>query len=150
MIADLRMQASLPAQRRQCHTGCRWHVAALALALMSIPLFARDAIAQNATDIPVAEEGVQPEISRDGWRERVQEAKRRAREVALERRYYPELHAAPPEDPERIATERVLNDESLQRGDIVSTNKGLFVFRGRSDQPHTDSDFIPLPPLRSR
>jgi hypothetical protein len=49
-------------------------------------------------------------------------------------------------DEERMATERVLNDDSPQRGDIVSTNKGLFVFRGRSDQEWLESDFIALPP----
>jgi hypothetical protein len=49
-------------------------------------------------------------------------------------------------DEERMATERVLNDDSPQRGDIVSTNKGLFVFRGRSDQERHESDFIALPP----
>jgi hypothetical protein len=42
--------------------------------------------------------------------------------------------------------ERALNDDSLRQGDIVSTNKGLFVFRGRSDHEHRESDFIPLPP----
>jgi hypothetical protein len=49
-----------------------------------------------------------------------------------------------PEDPDVVATERVLNDESLQTGDIVSTNRGLFVFRGRIDQPRRQEDFVPL------
>jgi len=48
-------------------------------------------------------------------------------------------------DQEQIASERVLNDGSLEPGDIVSTNKGLFVFKGRSDQERRESDFIALP-----
>ena len=31
--------------------------------------------------------------------------------------------------PEKIATKRVLNDETLEPGDIVATDKGLFLFR---------------------
>jgi hypothetical protein len=31
-------------------------------------------------------------------------------------------------------------------GDIVSTNKGLFVFRGKADQPRSNEDFLPLQP----
>jgi hypothetical protein len=77
----------------------------------------------------------QPEISRTAWRQRLDVAKRRAREVARERRQHVELYIPIPEDPDLVATERVLNDESLQTGDIVSTNKGMFVFRGRADQP---------------
>ena len=45
-----------------------------------------------------------------------------------------------------MASELVLNDDSLQLGDIVSTNKGLFVFKGQSDQERRESDFVALPP----
>jgi hypothetical protein len=103
--------------------------------------FAQDAISNQAL-----EDGVEPEIGRDQWRERVAEAKRRARQFALEQRERLTFEATPMVDEESMASERVLNDDSLRRGDIVSTNKGLFVFRGRSDQEHRESDFIPLPP----
>src|SRR5258708_34111807 len=86
--------------------------------------FAQDAISNQGLD------RVAPEIGRDQWRERVAEAKRRARQIAVEQRRRPRFDAAPSVDEERIASERVLNDDSLQPGDIVSTNKGLFVFRG--------------------
>jgi hypothetical protein len=87
-----------------------------------------------------------PEVSRDEWRQRVQDAKRRAREVAIDRRSHPELYVVPlPTDPEIEATERVLNDDSLKRGDIVSTKNGLFVFRGRVDQQRRDGDFVKIP-----
>ena len=73
------------------------------------------------------------------------EARRRAKATAAERRANPQLYVAIPEDPERVATERVLNDDSLQRGDIVSTKNGLFVFQGRGDQPRRTGDFVALP-----
>jgi hypothetical protein len=44
------------------------------------------------------------------------------------------------------ALERVLNDESLQSGDIVSTNKGLFVFRGNPDHERRDTVLIAVTP----
>ena len=96
---------------------------------------------------PIIQQQAAPEMSREEWRERVEAAKRRAAAQALDRRMHPERYAPPPpEDPEVVATERVLNDDSLQRGDIVSTNKGLFVFQGRMDQPRRREDFVPLPP----
>ncbi|MFH0301559.1 hypothetical protein AAFX91_30950 [Bradyrhizobium sp. 31Argb] len=101
---------------------------------------AQEDVAASATDDGL----LQPEISRNAWRQRIEDAKIRAREVARERREHPELYMPIPEDPDLIATERVLNDESLQTGDIVSTNKGLFVFRGRIDQPRRQEDFVPL------
>ncbi len=88
----------------------------------------------------------QPEISREEWRQRVEQAKQRAKEVARERREHPELYMPIPEDPEKIASERVLNDDSLRNGDIVSTKNGLFLFRGHSDQPRSGDDFVPLSP----
>jgi hypothetical protein len=101
--------------------------------------------AEDITETPTTEADVQPEMSREQWRQRVQEAKRRAVEAALERRTHPDRYAPPPEDAEQVASERVLNDDSLQRGDIVSTKKGLFVFRGRSNREHREDDFLALP-----
>jgi|AraplaDrversion2_2_1032049.scaffolds.fasta_scaffold32750_2 hypothetical protein len=95
---------------------------------------------------PVVEDPIVPEISRDGWRARIEEARQRAREVAHERRTNPVRAETPPaEDIEQIATERVLRDDSLQFGDIVSTRNGLFVFRGRSDRQRRPEDFVALP-----
>jgi hypothetical protein len=111
------------------------------------PLFVRSSVAQDAPENQTVEQEVQPEMSREEWRDRVQAAKQRVRETAIERRRHPERFAPPPpEDPARIATDRVLGDDSLQPGDIVSTNKGLFVFRGKGDQPRSNQDFLPLQP----
>jgi len=91
-----------------------------------------------------------PEPSRDQWRQRVEEAKRRAKQVARERRENPELYMPIPEDPEIVASERAFNDETLQRGDIVTTKKGMFVYQGRSDQPRREEDFVPIAPDAKR
>ena len=92
----------------------------------------------------------EPEVSRDEWRRRIEEARRRAREVSRERRENPELYKPIPEDPDRVATERLLRDDSLQLGDIVATKKGMFVYQGRSDQPRRDQDFVPVNPQSVR
>jgi hypothetical protein len=98
------------------------------------------------TDRPVYDDPPVAEISRDGWRARIEEAKRRAKEIAIERRENPARFDPPPiEDLDQVATDRVLNDDSLQFGDIVSTKNGLFVFRGRSDRPRRPEDFVALP-----
>lgn len=92
----------------------------------------------------------QPELTRDEWRQRIEDARRRAKEVARERREHPELYMPVPEDPEIVATERALNDESLQRGDIIATKKGMFIYQGRSDQPRREQDFVPIAPKAVR
>jgi hypothetical protein len=94
---------------------------------------------------PTAPDLGQPEVSRDEWRQRIEEAKRKSKQVAQERREHPELYIPDPEDPDIVATERLLNDESLRNGDIVSTKSGLFVYRGRGDLPRRSEDFVPIP-----
>jgi hypothetical protein len=104
------------------------------------------AFAQEAMSNLAPEDDAPLDMSREQWRERVAEAKRRARQFALERRGRPTFENPSIADEERMASERVLNDDSLQRGDIVSTNKGLFVYKGQSDQERRESDFVALPP----
>ncbi|WP_245311996.1 hypothetical protein [Bradyrhizobium diversitatis] len=92
----------------------------------------------------------EPEVTRDEWRQRIEDARRRAKDVLRERREHPELSKPIPVDPDLVATESLLNDESLQRGDIVATKKGMFVYKGRSDQPRRDEDFVPVNPKSVR
>ena len=129
--------ASLIRSRRSRLAGA---VVATLFVLPMLPSLAQEAIGESNS-----ENEPQTEVSHDEWLRRVEEAKQRAKAAALERRNHPELFIPVPEDPERIATERALNDDSLQPGDIVSTKQGLFVFRGRSDQPRKDDDFVPIP-----
>lgn len=123
--------------------------AAAGLALYASPLscLAQTEREPSANDyLPSGE----PEVSRDEWRQRIEDARRRAKEVARERREHPELYKPIPEDPDVAATERLLRDDSLQRGDIVATKKGMFVYQGRSDQPRRDQDFVPVDPKSLR
>ena len=45
----------------------------------------------------------------------------------------------PPDAPEaeRIASETIMNDSLLQKGDIVVTDRGFFVFRGLASDGYT-------------
>lgn len=102
--------------------------------------------AQEAINDPSSAEDTSPEPDREQWLARVAEAKLRARQFALEQRMRAPAAAADfTTEEERLASERVLNDNSLRWGDIVSTNKGLFVFRGRPDRDHRESNFVALP-----
>jgi hypothetical protein len=74
------------------------------------------------------------------WRERIEAARQRHDEwlaCVIARRFAcsPESAAAP--DPMDL----LLNDDTLVNGDIVSTPKGLKVFRGRATTPHSWADF---------
>jgi hypothetical protein len=109
-------------------------------------LFAATTFAQDATSNAAAEDDAPLAMSRDQWRERVAEARRRSQQYALEHRGRPAFDPPSIADQERMLSEQVLNDDSLEPGDIVSTNKGLFVFKGQSDQERRESDFIALSP----
>lgn len=80
-------------------------------------------------------------ISRDDWKRRIEDARIRARQARQEWRPHPTA----PEPPERIATQRVLTDDTLQPGDIVSTDKGLFLYRGKSRDDGQAADFVAIP-----
>jgi hypothetical protein len=113
-----------------------WPAAALATPGLSLP-FAATAFAQDATSNAAPEDDAALDTSRDQWRERVVEARRRTQQFALEH------------DRGRIKRRTpavVLNDDSLQREDIVPTNKGLFLFMGQSDQERCESDFMAVSP----
>ena len=62
-------------------------------------------------------------ISRDERQHRIEEARKRAAQARTERRQNAPLHVIEPDPPEKIATQRLLNDDTLQPGDIVSTDK---------------------------
>lgn len=133
-----------PVARHFGRSAAFWRAAALFAILLCSPV-ASPCMAQDTLGSPTVEEELQPEISRQEWLAKVQEAKQRARETAQERRNHPELYAPSPVNQERVASERALNDNSLQPGDIVSTDKGLFVFRGRVEQQPKSEDFVRVP-----
>ena len=91
-----------------------------------------------------ADPATQWEMTREQWIAHVKESRRKAQEAAAERRrnFVPELPSRAEE--ERRASDRVLTDDSLQRGDIVSTDRGLFIFKGQPDRERRSDDFVPL------
>jgi hypothetical protein len=121
-------------------------VAAVIMELMiSTPFpeasWAKDNLKASVEDYLSAEE---TEPTREDWLRRVEQAKRRAIEVGRQRRENPTIYTPIPEDPEVVSTERVLNDDSLQNGDIIATKGGMFVYKGRTDRPRKIEDFVPV------
>jgi hypothetical protein len=45
---------------------------------------------------------------------------------------------------ERIASDMAMNDSLLQKGDIVATDRGFFIFRGVASDG-ISNDFVPVP-----
>jgi hypothetical protein len=85
------------------------------------------------------------EITSDQWQQRVQDARRRSEQfVASARTQVLEPLSTDKEEAE-ASDQRALNDPSLQRGDIISTSNGFFVFVGRDSDGRQVSDFLPLP-----
>jgi hypothetical protein len=85
------------------------------------------------------------EITSDQWQQRVQEVRRRSEQFVANARTQV-LEPLPTDKEEAEASDqRAFNDPSLQRGDIISTSKGFFVFVGRDSDGRQASDFLPLP-----
>lgn len=106
--------------------------------------------------LPVATIAAEADDERDAWRAEIAAARARAdaqhTELKAEferRRIELQLHPLSAEDLERerarYASEQAKRDLSLQKGDIVSTDNGLFVFIGDPEGEHTPADFVPLP-----
>lgn len=70
----------------------------------------------------------------------------RAEQARRDWRLNAPLRTIVPDPPEKIATERLLSDDTLQPGDIVSTTKGYLLFRGRSGADGQAADVVPIVP----
>lgn len=101
------------------------------------------AAADQATDLTLSSDSL---ISRNAWRLRIDDARKRAEEARQNWRLNAPQRVLVPDPPEKIATQRVLADDTLQPGDIVSTDKGFFLFRGRSGTDEQTADFVPITP----
>jgi hypothetical protein len=91
-------------------------------------------------------EDTDPGSTREQWREHVRDTKRRVQEEAAQRRLERPRGRVEPsrEDEGRRLSEIVLSDDSLVPGDIVMTDKGLLVFKGRSNEAISARDFEPV------
>ena len=81
------------------------------------------------------------QINREQWQAQIKIARERS-EIA--RRAH-RLFVPPPPTPEELAEEasrRILEDDSLRPGDVVSTNRGLFRFQGTPDGERKSDDFV--------
>jgi len=101
----------------------------------------------------------QEEPEGQAWRSEITTARVRADayrdrlKAELDRRKIDRMLNPPiSEDVERAqhASDEVRNDSSLQKGDIVSTADGLFVFVGDPEGDHKPSDLVPLAPRASQ
>lgn len=82
----------------------------------------------------------EPRLSREEWLATVEAARRRIDQMRRERKSF----LPSPQDEAEEASRQVMEDESLQLGDIVSTSKGLFRFKGRPGSSPKSGDFVPL------
>jgi hypothetical protein len=84
-------------------------------------------------------------LTGEQWQQRVHDAHRRSEEFVANARTYKD--DPPPSDKEdaRAADQRAMHDPSLQRGDIIATSQGFFVFVGRDTEERQPSDFLPAP-----
>jgi hypothetical protein len=87
-------------------------------------------------------------LTSEQWQQRVQDARRRSEEFVANART--RTADPPPSDKAdaEAADQRAMNDPSLQRGDIIATSQGLFVFVGRDSEERQPGDFVPAPSPR--
>ena len=87
------------------------------------------------------EESGPSEISREEWQANVKVSRQRVEMMRREGRRFVPLPPTAEEKAEE-ASRRILEDGSLQPGDIISTNRGLFRFRGDPDGERKPDDFV--------
>ena len=93
----------------------------------------------SVAQIPLADD--LPEVTREEWRARVRASRERAHLMRREGRGFMPQAPTPQEIAEE-ASRRVLEDDSLRPGDIVSTSRGLFEFRGAPGGERTNGYFV--------
>lgn len=81
------------------------------------------------------------EISREEWQAHVRASRQQAETMRREHRSFAPQLPTPDEIAEE-ASKRILEDDSLRPGDIVSTNRGLFRFQGSSGGERKPEDFV--------
>ena len=114
------------------------------IATLVIAWLCGGAAAQNAASeggAPSAPERRDDPTESPSWRDRVAAARERhAAWLACVSAKLSSCAPTPSEERED-PMERLLNDDTLRPGDIVSTPEGLKVFRGQAGAPHRLEDF---------
>jgi hypothetical protein len=81
------------------------------------------------------------QISREEWQAQIKAARERL--IAMRREHKSFAPRTPtPEERAEEASRRILEDESLMPGDLVSTNRGLFRFEGPPERERRPEDFV--------
>ena len=120
-------------------------MAPIAFFLLASPLLAQVGTDRNGQAESQDEISPDSRVSREDWKLRIDQARERAEQARRAWRLAPrETRKVDP--PEKVATERALTDDTLQPGDIIATDKGLFVFRRVFGSDGEKREFVPLPP----
>jgi hypothetical protein len=129
--------------RRRLARDAVWLIVAAACAASS-PCFAQDRDQAQQTISPDNAPDEQTLITREEWQKRIEAAKSRLRQ---QRAHGLGLRPAKSDQEiEQDNADRVMSDDMLKPGDIVSTNKGLLTFKGRPTEGRTPADgFVPAP-----
>jgi len=88
-------------------------------------------------------------LSRQAWQARLEESRKRSQEFVSRAKSAPAEPLDMAKERALAQDQRIVNDESLQPGDIVSTSKGLYIFNGSSGQGRQPSDFSPVGPRQT-
>jgi hypothetical protein len=81
------------------------------------------------------------QISREQWQTQVKAAREQSETIRRGRRHLIPQAPTAEELAEDVSC-RVLEDDSLRPGDVVSTNRGLFRFQGAPDREQKPDDFV--------
>jgi hypothetical protein len=121
---------ALPAARAQVETA--------------IPAGATEMTSPSLQDIPVQDGLIPTEWTPQIWQQHVASERLRVRREASQRSLVSSKPVWPTmEEQAQLASEQVLSDSTLERGDIIVTTKGFFVFKGRrSEQRPNDFEAI--------
>jgi hypothetical protein len=93
-------------------------------------------------DNPVRESPISTEWTPQIWQQHVASERSRVRREALLRSPRPPKPVWPTvEEQARRASEEAFSDSTLERGDIIVTTKGFFVFKGRRSEQRLPDDF---------
>ena len=146
MPDDSRLAASCCIVRDMICARISLGTAVIAVFFLGSPLQAQVSTDNDAQVESGDEISPDSKISRDEWKLRIGQARDRAEQARRAWRLAPHASARKPDPPEKIATERVLADDTLQPGDIVATDRGLFVFRRVPGIDGEKREFVPLQP----
>jgi hypothetical protein len=93
-------------------------------------------------DNPVQESFISTEWTPRIWQQHVASERLRIRREASQRSLVSSKPAWPTvEEQAQLASEQAFSDLTLERGDIIVTTKGFFVFKGRRSEQRLADDF---------